>query len=60
MVKTLLSKIVNYITRSWNEEPNQPHPRLQILPPFAIDFLAWFLRFTIVYVIVKALFEKFF
>jgi hypothetical protein len=34
-------KIVAYIFRSWEDEPEPTHPRLRILPPFLLELLAY-------------------
>jgi hypothetical protein len=48
-------KIVAYITRSWEDEPGSPHPRLRILPPFAYELLGYLLGALILYQVIRYL-----
>lgn len=47
-----IKKIVAYIFRSWDNEPEPPHPRLKILPPFLFELLAYLLGIVILYQLV--------
>jgi hypothetical protein len=44
-----LKKIVAYIFRSWEDEPEPTHPRLKILPPFFFELLAYLIGLSILY-----------
>jgi hypothetical protein len=36
-----LKRIVKYVFRTWQEEPEPAHPLIKVLPPFFIDLLGW-------------------
>jgi len=44
-----LKKIVAYIFRSWDDEPDYTHPRLKILPPFFFELIAYLIALAILY-----------
>jgi hypothetical protein len=44
-----LKKIVAYIFRSWEDEPEPTHPRLKILPPFLLELLSYLIGLSILY-----------
>jgi hypothetical protein len=47
-----LKNIVAYIFRSWEDEPELPHPRLRILPPFLLELLSYLIGLAILYQVV--------
>lgn len=49
----LLKKIVAYITRSWEDEPERPHNKMRILPPFFFDLLGIGLLLTVLYYLLQ-------
>jgi hypothetical protein len=44
-----LKNIVDYIFRSWEDEPGYTHPRLKILPPFFFEIIAYLIGLSILY-----------
>jgi len=44
-----LKKLITYIFRSWDKEPNPPHPKLKILPPFLLELLSYLIVLAILY-----------
>jgi len=44
-----LRKVINYITRGWEDEPKPPHPMLKWLPPFVFDVLAFLMLVSILH-----------
>jgi len=44
-----LKKIVAYIFRSWEDDPNPPHPQKRFIPPFFFELLAYLIGLAILY-----------
>jgi len=48
-MREVLKKIVNHIFRSWEDEPDLPHPALRILPPIFFELIAYLIALAILY-----------
>jgi hypothetical protein len=48
-MRDTLKKIVAYIFRSWEDEPDYTHPSLKIFPPFFYELLAYLIGLAILY-----------
>jgi len=45
-----LKKVIAYIFRSWEDEPERaPHPRLKLLPPFFWELLSYLIALALLY-----------
>jgi hypothetical protein len=44
-----LKKIVVYIFRSWEDEPNYPHPQIRFIPPFFFELITYLIALAILY-----------
>ena len=45
-----IKKLIDYITRSWDNEPTAPpHPRIKHLPPFLWEILSYIVGLSIAY-----------
>jgi len=44
-----LKNIVAYISRSWEDEPNQIDRRLKLFPPFFLELLSYLIALSILY-----------
>jgi len=47
-----LKNIVAYIFRSWEDEPNYPHPKMRLIPPFFFELIAYLIALAILYKII--------
>jgi hypothetical protein len=57
-MKEKAKKIIAYITRTWEDEPRAPHPRLRILPPFVMDVMGYLFYILVIYSVVSLLFKQ--
>jgi len=53
----LLKRIIAHITRSWEDEPESPHNKMRILPPFFFDLLGFGLVLTVLYYLLQYLYS---
>jgi hypothetical protein len=38
-MRNKIKVIIAYIFRGWEDEPNKPHKRIKIIPPFVLELI---------------------